>query len=148
MWEVPAQKRVAGRRRVSIRFRIDPRTVAEDGDPLDALLLTDEPAFAGCLVECRFLGVIEAEQTEKGKTERNNQLIAVAAESHMHASLRSLSKLEPKLLDEIEHFFASYNEARGKQFKPLARKGPGVGQTIDRKVTAETEAALRRSSTP
>ena len=92
--------------------------------------------------------VIETEQTEKGKTERNNRLIAVAAESHTHASLRSLSKLEPKLLDEIEHFFASYNEARGKQFKPLARKGPGVGQTIDRKVTAETEAALRRSSTP
>ena len=92
--------------------------------------------------------VIETEQTEKGKTERNNRLIAVAAESHTHASLRSLSKLEPKLLDEIEHFFASYNEARGKQFKPLARKGPGVGQTIDRKVTAEKEAALRRSSTP
>jgi len=92
--------------------------------------------------------VIETEQTEKGKTERNNRLIAVAAESHTHASLRSLSKLEPKLLDEIEHFFASYNETRGKQFKPLARKGPGVGQTIDRKVTAEKEAALRRSSTP
>ncbi len=67
MWEGTGSKRVAGRRRVSIRFRIDPRTVAEDDDPLDALLLTDEPAFAGCLVECRVLGVIEAEQTEKGK---------------------------------------------------------------------------------
>jgi len=68
--------------------------------------------------------VIEAEQTEKGKTERNDRLIAVAAQSHTHASLKSLSKLEPKLLDEIEHFFVSYNAARGKQFKPIARKGP------------------------
>ena len=107
-----------------------PGTVAEDGDPLDVLLLMDEPAFAGCLIECRVLGVIEAEQTEKGKTERNDRLIAVAAESHTHASLQSISKLEPKLLDEIEHFFASYNEARGKQFKPLARKGPAVARRL------------------
>lgn len=107
-----------------------PGTLAEDGDPLDALLLMDEPAFVGCLVECRLLGVIEAEQTEKGKTERNDRLIAVAAESHTHASLRSLSKLEPRMLDEIEHFFASYNKARGKEFKPIARKGPTVARRL------------------
>ena len=101
-----------------------PGTVGEDGDPLDVLLLMDEPVFTGCLVKARLLGVIEAEQTEKGKTERNDRLIAVAAQSHTHASLKSLSKLEPKLLDEIEHFFVSYNAARGKQFKPIARKGP------------------------
>jgi inorganic pyrophosphatase len=107
-----------------------PGTLADDGDPLDVLLLMDEPVFVGCLVECRLLGVIEAEQTEKGKTERNDRLIAVAAESHTHASLRSLSKLEPRLLDEIEHFFASYNKARGKEFKPLARKGPAVARRL------------------
>lgn len=107
-----------------------PGTVAQDGDPLDVLLLMDQPAFAGCLIKCRLLGVIEAKQTEKGKTERNDRLIAVAAESHTHASLRSLSKLEPKLLDEIEHFFASYNEARGKKFKPLARKGPDLAKRL------------------
>src|SRR5205823_8010411 len=76
-----------------------PGTVAEDGDPLDVLLLMDEPAFTGCLVQGRVLGVIEAEQTKKGKTQRNDRLIGVAAESHTHASLKSLSKLEPKLLD-------------------------------------------------
>src|SRR3954471_16514443 len=86
-----------------------PGTVAEDGDPLDVLLLMDEPAFTGCLVEGRILGVIEAEQTKDRKTERNDRLVAVAAESHTHASLKSLLKLEPKLLDEIEHFFISYN---------------------------------------
>ena len=46
-----------------------PNTVAEDGDPLDVLVLMDEPVFIGCLVETRLLGVIEAEQTEEGKTD-------------------------------------------------------------------------------
>ena len=101
-----------------------PGTRGDDGDPLDVLLLMDDPVFTGCLVEARVLGVIEAEQTEKGKTERNDRLIAVAAHSHTHASLKSLSKLEPKLVDEIEHFFVSYNAARGKKFKPISRKGP------------------------
>jgi inorganic pyrophosphatase len=49
-----------------------PGTLAEDGDPLDDLLLMDDSAFAACLVECRVLGVIEAEQTEKGAADGDN----------------------------------------------------------------------------
>ena len=101
-----------------------PGTVAEDGDPLDVLVLMDEPVFIGCLVETRLLGVIEAEQTEAGETERNDRLIAVAAESHTNATLKSLKKLDSKLIGEIEHFFVSYNDARGKKFKPTTRKEP------------------------
>src|SRR4051812_19029265 len=47
-------------------FGFVPSTRAPDGDPLDVLVLMDEPAFPGCVVRCRLLGVIEAEQTEKG----------------------------------------------------------------------------------
>jgi inorganic pyrophosphatase len=107
-----------------------PGTVGEDGDPLDVLMLMDEPAFTGCLVEGRLLGVIEAEQTEDGRTERNDRLIAVAEKSHTHASLKSLLKLESTLIDEIEHFFVSYNKARGKKFRPLARKGPAAATSL------------------
>src|SRR3954471_17801171 len=64
-----------------------PGTVAEDGDPLDVLLLMDEPVFIGCLVETRLLGVLDAEKTEGGKIERNDLLIAVAAESHTDGTL-------------------------------------------------------------
>ena len=112
-----------------------PNTVAEDGDPLDVLVLMDEPVFIGCLVETRLLGVIEAEQTEAGETERNDRLIAVAAESHTNGTLKSLKKLDSKLLDEIEHFFVSYNDARGKTFKPTARKGPAVAKRLIKKQT-------------
>src|SRR5919202_2577365 len=65
-------------------FGFVPSTRGEDGDPLDVLVLMDEPAFAGCLVPSRLIGVIEAEQTEEGTTERNDRLIAVAANSYTH----------------------------------------------------------------
>ena len=112
-----------------------PSTVAADGDPLDVLVLMDEPAFVGCLVKARLLGVIEAEQTEDGKTERNDRLISVAAESHTHASLKSLQKMDPTLIREIEHFFVSYNKVRGKKFKPTGRKGPPTAKRLIRKQT-------------
>jgi inorganic pyrophosphatase len=101
-----------------------PGTVAEDGDPVDALVLMDEPAFCGFLIESRLLGVIEAEQSENGKTNRNDRLIAVAAKSQTHAEIKSLSDLSSALLKEIEHFFIFYNQERGKKFRPLARHGP------------------------
>src|SRR5947209_2197127 len=62
-------------------FGFVPSTLGDDGDPLDVLLLMDEPVFPGCLVAARLLGVIEAEQTEDGETERNDRLIAVSAAS-------------------------------------------------------------------
>jgi len=112
-------------------FGFIPRTLAPDGDPLDVLLLMEEPAFAGCLVHCRLVGVIEAEQTEEnGKTTRNDRLIAVAAHSREHSEVRSLKELSDALVAEIEHFFTSYNEVRGKQFKPLGRFGPRRAQKL------------------
>ena len=105
-------------------FGFVPSTEAEDGDPIDVLVLMDEPAFTGCLVRSRLLGVIEAEQTEKGKTNRNDRLIAVACNARTDSDLKTLSDMNPQLLDEIEHFFVSYNEVKGKKFKPLGRHGP------------------------
>ena len=48
-------------------FGFIPNTRGGDGDPLDVLVLMDEPAFTGCLVRSRLLGVIEAEQPRKAK---------------------------------------------------------------------------------
>jgi inorganic pyrophosphatase len=106
-------------------FGFIPSTQGGDGDPLDVLLLMDEPAFPGCLVPSRLVAVIEAEQTERdGETTRNDRLIAVAADSHTHRNVRSLADISPNLMDEVEHFFISYNEIKGKTFKPLGRFGP------------------------
>jgi inorganic pyrophosphatase len=102
-------------------FGFLPQTLGEDGDPLDALILMDEPAFVGCLVEVRMIGVLEAEQTEAGKSFRNDRLLAVAIESHSFTDVKTLSELDKALVKQIEHFFISYNQAKGKVFKPLRR---------------------------
>lgn len=74
-----------------------------------------------------------AEQSENGKTERNDRLIAVAAKSQTHAEVKSLADLSPALLKEIEHFFISYNQECGKEFPPFARHGPKTAERLVRK---------------
>ena len=110
-------------------FGYVPSTAGEDGDALDVLLLMDEPAFVGCLVEARLIGVIEARQTEDGETERNDRLIAVAEESRTHKEIDELT-LPENLLHEIDHFFVSYNAAKGKEFEPIGRKGSGTARRL------------------
>lgn len=111
-------------------FGFIPSTLGGDGDPLDVLILMDEPAFPGCLIPARLVGVIEAEQTEDGKTMRNDRLIAVATDSRTHSDIQSLSDLNESLVKEIEHFFISYNKAKGKQFKPLGRFAPDRARKV------------------
>ena len=103
-------------------FRFIPSTVGEDGDPLDVLILMDEPAPMGCLVSIRLVGAIEAKQREKdGNWERNDRLLAISIQSHTHADVHDLDDLGSALLDEIEQFFANYTSQRGKIFKPIGR---------------------------
>ena len=101
-----------------------PSTKGGDGDPLDILILMDDPAFVGCLVPAKLIGVIEAEQTEDQETTRNDRLIAVAAGSRNHTHVRFLGDLNKNLIHEIERFFVSYNETKGKKFEILGRFGP------------------------
>jgi inorganic pyrophosphatase len=102
-------------------FGFVPSTVGDDGDPLDVLILMDAAAFTGCVVASRLIGVIEAEQTENGKTFRNDRLIAVATKSITHRSLRDITDISDDLIGQIEHFFISYNTAKGKRFEPKGR---------------------------
>ncbi len=118
-------------------FGFIPDTVGGDGDPLDVLVLMDAPAFTGCRLDVRLVGVIEATQAEgQGKPEENDRLIAVAAESNRHRDVRALDDLSPALLDEIEHFFESYNQIEGRRFEVKGRHGP--------RRAATTVAAARR----
>ena len=104
-------------------FGFIPSTQAEDGDPLDVLILTDEPAFPGCLVECRLVGVIEALQEEKGEEHRSDRLIAVATQSIRYSDVHDLDDLNNTVLKQVEEFFRNYQRVRGIKFKVLAREG-------------------------
>jgi inorganic pyrophosphatase len=105
-------------------FGFVPSTLGGDGDPLDVMVLMDEPAHVGCVLQVRLIGVIEAEQLEDGKTVRNDRLLAVATHSYSHEDVLSLDQAPGSLLDQIEAFFVSYNKSRGKKFRIRARHGP------------------------
>lgn len=105
-------------------FGFIPGTLGGDGDPLDVLILMDDATYPGVLVEARLVGVFEAEQTERdGARTENDRLVAVAACSHRHAAVRTLDDVGRVVLDEIEHFFQSYNAETGKRFEVRARSG-------------------------
>jgi inorganic pyrophosphatase len=109
-----------------------PQTLAEDGDPLDALILLEAPTFAGCFVPVRLVGVLQANQSQKGKTMRNDRLIGVAVESRTYREIRRLEDVADHLLRSIEHFFLSYNEERGRRLRVTGRFGPAHARRIVR----------------
>jgi inorganic pyrophosphatase len=112
-------------------FGFVPDTTAEDGDPVDILVLTDAPLPVGCLVEVRLIGVLEVEQRERdGEVVRNDRVIAVAVESTTHRDLRDLDDISDALLGEIEAFFDQYNRLDGKEFRVLHRRGGSAAAGI------------------
>ncbi len=105
-------------------FGFIPSTLGEDGDPLDVMVMMDEPAHVGCLLDVRIIGVVEAEQTERdGKKETNSRLLAVAIHSYSHEHITSIKQINSSILDQLEQFFVSYNRLHGKKFKVTGQGG-------------------------
>lgn len=106
-------------------FGFIPSTLGGDGDPLDVLVLMDEALPTGTIVPSRVIGVIEAQQTdEEGETAENSRLIGVAAACEIFADVKKLSDLPNTVVEQIEHFFVTYNQEDGKSFQPTGRHGP------------------------
>jgi inorganic pyrophosphatase len=103
-------------------FGFLPRTVAPDGDPIDVLLLMDEPAYPGVVVRSRIIGVIEGEQLDGKKRIRNDRLLAVAESNHLYADIRRAKDLPDQFLKELEEFFVNYHRLEGKQYRLLGCK--------------------------
>jgi inorganic pyrophosphatase len=105
-------------------FGFLPRTLAEDGDPVDVLVLMDEPAFPGCVLKCRVIGIIEGEQGTKKQIERNDRIVAVEKENHSFADIKVIGDLGKQFLRELEQFFVNYHQLSGEQFKVIDVRGP------------------------
>ena len=106
-------------------FGFLPRTLAGDGDPIDVLLLMDEPAFPGVLVSARLIGVIEGEQIDGKKRIRNDRLVAIAEANHMYANIKKLEDLPRHFVKELEDFFVNYHQLEGKRYKLLGCRDAG-----------------------
>jgi inorganic pyrophosphatase len=85
-------------------------TLAEDGDPLDALVLLWEPTFPGCIIEARPVGLFDM-WDEKGKDEK---ILCVPVNDPLWNHIHSLKDVPPHLLKEIEHFFKIYKDLEKK----------------------------------
>ena len=105
-------------------FGFIPSTKAEDGDPTDVLVLMDEPAFAGCVLKCRVIGVIEGQQGKKKKGERNDRIIAIEEANHSYAHVHHVKELGKKFVRELEKFFVNYHDMQGKKYRIIGIKGP------------------------
>jgi inorganic pyrophosphatase len=101
-------------------FGFVPCTVGEDGDPIDILILADEPVPRGTLVTAKLLGVIEATQTEDGETLRNDRVVAKVEQSHTYAGITALADLGDAFVGDLTRFFETYNELKGKRFSVTA----------------------------
>jgi len=104
-------------------FGFVPSTEADDGDPVDVLVLMDEPAFPGCALQCRPIGVIQGEQGDKKKKVRNDRIIAVEKDAHSWADIKTIGDLGRQFVRELEEFFVNYHKLSGEQYRVLGLKG-------------------------
>lgn len=95
-----------------------PRTLAEDGDPLDILILGDAPTFSGCVCYARPIGMFE--MLDQGIPDE--KILAYATGNPRFSDIQNYTEVPPHILREIEHFFSIYKDLEGKRTRVLGWK--------------------------
>ena len=83
-----------------------PRTLHDDGDPLDVLVMTNEPTFSGCVIEARPVGIFHLE--DRGKLD--DKILAVPHTDPLFDAYCCLEDVPPHFLEEVSHFFSVYKD--------------------------------------
>jgi len=103
-----------------------PRTLADDDDPLDVLVMVTVPTFPGCLMTVRPLGVFEM-RDEKGLDEK---ILAVPVHDPLYLEFHELDDVASHYLREVEHFFAIYKDLEGVETTVQGWKGGSRAREI------------------
>jgi inorganic pyrophosphatase len=103
----------------AFNFGFIPNTKAEDGDPLDVVIYSDEACVSGSLIECRVAGALLARQRENGRTVRNDRIIGVPAGVKIYESIKSIRDIDSRMRSQLENFFISYENHRGILFRTI-----------------------------
>jgi inorganic pyrophosphatase len=90
----------------------------------------DEPAFPGCVLSCRPIGVIEGEQGDKKNKERNDRIVAVEKDAHSWGDVKTIDDLGKQFARELEEFFVNYHKLSSKQYRVLGLKGPDQARKL------------------
>ncbi len=110
----------------SANYGFVPQTLWEDGDPLDVLVLSEEPLVPGCIVKCRALGVLDMIDGGEGDA----KVLAVPVKDPRFAHMKEITDVAPHLLAEMQEFF--------KVYKNLQKKEVEVGAWEDRATAIES----------
>ncbi len=103
-----------------------PQTVAEDGDPLDILVLGDAPTFPGCVYQARVIGLFE--MLDQGI--RDEKVLAYATGNARFADIENYTEVQPHILLEIAHFFSIYKDLEGKRTEALGWKDRQIAYQV------------------
>jgi inorganic pyrophosphatase len=101
-------------------------TISDDGDPLDALILIDEPTFPGCLVDARPVGAFLMSD-EKGGDEK---ILCIPLGDPTWRHVTEIDDVPPHLLKEIENFFQNYKQLENKQTVTIGWRDRGVAEDL------------------
>ena len=97
----------------SANYGFVPQTLWEDGDPLDVLVLSEEPLVPGCIVKCRALGVLDMIDGGEGDA----KVLAVPVKDPRCDHIKDLKDVAPHVLDEIQEMFRVYKNLQKKEVK-------------------------------
>jgi inorganic pyrophosphatase len=96
-------------------YGLIPRTFYDDGDPLDALVLINEPTFPGCVITARTIGIFR--MLDQG--DPDDKILAVVDHDPYFQEYKDLVDVPRHLLREITHFFERYKDLVGKRVEPI-----------------------------
>lgn len=110
-----------------------PQTLADDGDPLDALVMVNEPTFSGCLIEMRVVGMFRM----RDRGQNDFKVLGVPHADPLFLEVANLTDLPHHFLREVEHFFTTYKQLEDVTTEPL-------GWATPEEAIAEVRASVER----
>jgi inorganic pyrophosphatase len=110
-----------------------PQTLAEDHDPLDALVMVNEPTFSGCLIEARVVGIFRM----RDRGENDFKVLGVPNKDPLFSHIRKLEDVPAHFLREVEFFFSTYKQLEGVTIEP-------IGWASNEDGTAEVRGSVAR----
>ncbi len=85
-----------------------PRTLSDDGDPVDVLVITPIPVNRGCVISCRPIGMLA--MSDEAGDDRKILAVPVNKLTSLYQHVQKLEDLPPSLLQQISHFFTHYKD--------------------------------------
>lgn len=96
-------------------YGIIPKTLWDDGDPMDILVVIEQPTFPGCIIETRVIGVMRMIDGD----ESDDKILGVPVDDPKFKDIKDVSDMPKAFLDEIAHFFTEYKKLEGKRTQVL-----------------------------